>query len=103
MHFAQRRKINQAWYESVWAVTRGKVPPAPLDRAKIRIERHAPRTLDFDGCVGSFKPIVDGLIHAGVLSGDSWRVTGPWEVDQRIVTERDKHVYVVVDGRASGE
>jgi hypothetical protein len=38
--------------------------------------------LDFDGVVGSCKPVVDALVYAGVLKDDSWNVVGAWKVDQ---------------------
>ncbi len=38
--------------------------------------------LDFDGLVGSMKPVIDALVTCGVLKDDSWAVTGPWECKQ---------------------
>ena len=38
--------------------------------------------LDFDGLVGSVKPVIDGLTRAGVIKDDSWGVVGAWQVDQ---------------------
>jgi len=39
--------------------------------------------LDFDGLVGSIKPVVDALVTCGILSDDSYKVTGPWDVTQK--------------------
>lgn len=39
--------------------------------------------LDFDGLVGSMKPVVDALKRCGVLADDSWAVTGAWNVTQK--------------------
>lgn len=61
----------------------GKTPTAPLQKASITIVRHSHRMLDFDGLVGSLKPVVDALVSAGVLSDDSWGVVGRWNVDQK--------------------
>lgn len=63
--------------------TKDKLPPAPLTKANITLIRHSPRMLDFDGCVGSLKPVVDALVTVGVLSDDSWSVVGRWNVDQK--------------------
>lgn len=57
-------------------------PAKPLERCEIRIVRHSWRMLDFDGLVGSVKPVIDALVSAGVLMDDAWNVTGPWIVDQ---------------------
>jgi hypothetical protein len=61
----------------------GEAPTSPLTKAKLTIVRHYYRTLDYDGLVGSMKPVVDGLIHAGVISDDSWGVLGQWDVSQK--------------------
>lgn len=60
-----------------------KLPPRPLEKAQITLVRYSHRMLDFDGLVGSMKPVVDGLVTAGVLKDDSFGVTGPWAVNQR--------------------
>jgi len=61
----------------------GKIPKVPLRRVKISIVRHSHRTLDFDGAVASMKPVVDAIVSAGIIFDDSWKVTGPWIVDQK--------------------
>lgn len=66
-----------------------KKPHEPLSRAQLSITRHFYRTLDFDGLVGSFKPVVDGLIHAGVIVDDNWRVLGAWQCDQQFRPKKE--------------
>lgn len=44
--------------------------------------------LDFDGLVGSLKPVVDALVTAGVIEDDSWKHVGAWIVDQQFRPER---------------
>jgi hypothetical protein len=39
--------------------------------------------LDYDGLVGSLKPVVDALVSAGIVLDDRWSVLGAWRVDQR--------------------
>jgi hypothetical protein len=58
------------------------IPLSPLAKAHIRLIRHSHRTLDFDGLVGSLKPVVDSLVSAGVILDDRWSVLGKWDVDQ---------------------
>lgn len=58
------------------------IPNAPLDRARLKITRYNYRMLDYDGLVGSLKPVVDGLTNAKIIKDDSWGVLGQWEVCQ---------------------
>jgi len=66
-----------------------KKPIKPLEKAKIDIVRYSHRTLDYDGLVGSMKPVVDALVSCGVLKDDSWKVTGQWNVNQRFRPKKD--------------
>lgn len=51
-------------------------PAAPLEKAKLTLERHSSVEPDFDGLVSSFKFIIDGLVDCGVLIGDKTSVIG---------------------------
>lgn len=73
---------NKGWDMIVFGMVVRKRPPEPLKKARIRIVRHFYRTLDYDGLVGSMKPVVDALVSAGVLKSDSWEVLGVWDVTQ---------------------
>lgn len=55
---------------------RGKVPKAPLTFAKLTLTRHSSICPDADGLVASFKPVIDGLVKAGVLIDDNMDVIG---------------------------
>ncbi len=79
--FALNRE-NKAFDNIIACAVSGRLPNVPLTKAKISLVRHSHRFLDFDGVVGSFKPVVDALVSAGVLIDDSWKVLGPWTVDQ---------------------
>lgn len=57
-------------------------PAELLSQARITIIRHHYRMLDYDGLVASQKPVVDGL-KGLILKDDTWKITGPWKVDQR--------------------
>jgi Holliday junction resolvase RusA-like endonuclease len=80
--YAQQR-INKAWDAYIAAEVYDKAPFRPLKRAKLTIVRHSHRTLDYDGLVGSLKPVVDALVSARIFLDDSWKVLGAWNVDQR--------------------
>lgn len=88
-HWGRRYKTNNAWDNIVWSQVHDRLPDAPLERARIKIVRHFWRTLDYDGLVGSMKPMVDGLVTAGVLSSDSWKVLGVWDVTQEFRPKKD--------------
>lgn len=78
-----KKKDNAVlWKKIVKDYVRGKEPPEPLTRVKLSLVRCNYRTLDYDGCVASMKPVVDGLVEAGVLQNDTWKITGKWDVDQ---------------------
>lgn len=73
---------NRRWDLLIFGMVRNRLPEKPLQKARISIVRHAARTLDYDGLVGSMKPVVDALVSSGVLADDNWFVTGPWIIDQ---------------------
>lgn len=99
MHWAKRNGYFARWYQDVARAIGVRKPPQPLKRVRLIFERHAYRTLDFDGCVASMKPIADGLVHAGVLEDDTWKITGKWDVGQQYRPKGQECVYVRVDER----
>lgn len=88
-HWGNRHASNNAWDNLVYSQVHDKLPPQPLPKARIRIVRHFWRTLDYDGLVGSMKPMVDGLVTAGVIESDSWKVLGVWDVTQVFRPKKD--------------
>ena len=81
-HYHKRNKLFKDYYNLISAVTRDQRPPEPLKKAKIKIERHFYRMLDYDNLVSSQKCIIDGLIHCGIIENDSWKILGVWDVNQ---------------------
>lgn len=115
---------SQVWRKSVFYTVKGFEPQKPLTRAGISCKRFGTKFLDFDGLVGSFKPVIDGLctikekvpkgltklqkdiykerlgiIWTGVLADDSWAITGPWEVSQEIVPAGEERIEISVWSR----
>jgi hypothetical protein len=80
---------NKRWDVLIRSIVGNRRPTTPLKSAHIFITRHSYRTLDFDGFVGSLKPVVDSLVTCGVLKDDSWDVVGPWVVDQKFRAKKD--------------
>lgn len=81
-HWTKNHRENNLWDTLIYQKVFRQLPPTPLKRAKLRIVKHFWRTMDFDGFVGSLKPVVDALVTAGVIEDDSWKVLQAWEVDQ---------------------
>ena len=82
-HHFKNHKANKSWDLIIAVEIGGKTPARRLSKASITIVRHSHRMLDYDGLVGSLKPVVDALVSAGVLVDDSWPVVGRWHVDQK--------------------
>ena len=82
-------KKNHKWDLLVFGMVRHQLPKEPLKKAHIRIVRHFWRTLDYDGLVGSMKPIVDALVSSGVILDDNWNVTGQWDVSQQFRSKKE--------------
>lgn len=83
------------WKRRVGMVTlRYPKPKAPLEHCLIYLVRWSYRTLDYDGCVASFKPVVDGLVEVGILKSDTWKITGPWVVDQKYIPKGQEKIQV---------
>ena len=96
-HFHARKNENHYWYELVKTMVGKKLPETPLKKARIKIVRHYYRFLDWDGCVASMKPLVDGLVRARVLKDDTYAVTGPWDVTQQFLGKKEGgHVYMLI-------
>jgi len=98
MNRFKRDRLYKSIYGEVFYHTNGFRPKAPLSKCKITIVRHYYRFLDWDGCVGSMKPIIDGLIHAKIIKDDSYKVTGPWDVTQEFLGKKEGgRIYLRID------
>jgi hypothetical protein len=78
-------------------------PIEPLRKAQITIVRHSERMLDYDGLVGSMKPVVDALVKNGILADDSWPITGPWIVNQKFRAKKLGQLTQVIVEEIHGE
>lgn len=113
------------WKKRVHILVRGYEPEKPLQKALIQCVRFGTRELDYDGLVASFKPVIDGLcpikekmprglkgyareicratakrvLWPGILSDDSWQVTGAWEVTQVIVPATEVRIEIRISDR----
>lgn len=70
-HWATRRKHDAGWKERIgWEARRLGGKPLLTD-AHIDCIRFSAVEPDYDNLVASFKPLVDGLVEAGILVNDS--------------------------------
>lgn len=70
-HWRTVRRHTRAWKEAV-AIGVGRCRPhEPLPYARVELVRASSREPDPDALAQSFKPIIDGLVTAGVLEDDS--------------------------------
>lgn len=88
-HWRAQRSEGKCWDDMVALQCCNKLPDQPLQRVKIRIVRHFWQMMDYDGLVGSMKPVVDALVTAGVMIDDNWGVTGQWDVSQSKRAKKD--------------
>lgn len=83
-HRYRNHRENKSWDLIIECACQDqKRPRTPLDKARVSIVRHSHRMLDYDGLVGSMKPVVDALVSAKIIKDDSWNVTGRWDVNQK--------------------
>ena len=80
------RQLKQLWTEAVYAVSRGKRPGKPWDKAGVEIVYYFPdrRRRDPDNYCGKF--LLDGLTEAGVIKDDNMfciTLTVRGEVDKK--------------------
>lgn len=75
-HWTIRSGHAKAWKRKVWRCVWHLKPSEPLKKASLTLTRGSSREADFDGLVGSFKAIIDGLVEAQVLAGDTQSIIG---------------------------
>lgn len=79
---------TRSWQALVYQQLKTK-PRRPLSKCKITIVRHYFRELDYDGLVGSLKPVVDALVKNGIIIDDSYKITGQWNVSQEFRSKNE--------------
>lgn len=87
-HYWVKHNNATKWKQLMALAIGYKKPNRPLEKAKLTLVRHSWRMLDFDGCVASFKPAIDGLVECGVLVDDRYSVTGNWNCTQEFRSKK---------------
>lgn len=78
-HWTKSARLIKGWRQSTVCQVRAKISArlaAPLTKATVTLTRHSCSEPDFDGLVSGFKPILDGLVDAGVIANDKPSVIG---------------------------
>jgi hypothetical protein len=98
-HWAVKAKEAQKWISWIAALTLTVKPPRPLPKAILALTRHSSREPDFDGLVSSFKHVIDGLVHAGIIQDDKPMVIGQPAFYWHKSKPKAGHVLIQVHGR----
>lgn len=97
-HMKRHSEISEI-YRLIHLSTVGKRPNSPLEKCSITIIRHSSRSLDWDNCVSSYKPIIDGLVKIKIIMDDTWETTGPWTVLQSFRSKKEGPLsYIKIEG-----
>lgn len=78
-HWAVVMKEKNKWHGLVRLFLGPQTPKAPFKKARLSLTRYSTRSPDYDGLVGSFKYVLDGLVKAGVIEDDKAAVIGQSE------------------------
>ncbi len=92
----KNNRENLTWDLMIEYECKDKLPKYPLKKATISILRHSHRTLDYDGLVGSMKPVVDALVSCGVLKDDTWNILGKWNVSQKFRAKKEGQILEIL-------
>lgn len=69
-HWAVTAKSRKDWHWRVKGGVGRDKPKQPLERARVTLVRHSCSEPDEDNTMASWKPVLDGLVQAGVLADD---------------------------------
>ena len=96
MNRHKRNTYNKNWYEFMFYATQGKRPIKPLNRARLKLIRYSSAMPDYDGLVFSFKPVIDSLKLAGIISDDSWKCIGKIDCDWIRCSRKEQRISIEV-------
>ena len=86
------------WKDLISHHVRGQEPlHGPLKNARCSFTRCSSKAPDYDGLVQSFKPVLDGLVEAGILSDDSMAVIGKPEYEWQPVKRGEGMIKIRVE------
>jgi Holliday junction resolvase RusA-like endonuclease len=69
-HWRNAHNNKVLWHGRVMRKVGRNIPEHPIKRARICFTRLSSVEPDYDGLVGSFKPVLDALVKMGILEND---------------------------------
>lgn len=96
-HWSYVTKEKNKWHALVKLFLGHQTPKAPFKQAKLVLTRHSMRAPDYDGLVGSFKYVVDGLVKAGVIADDKTAVIGDSKYQWIKAKKIDQRIEVIIE------
>ena len=101
-HFHVVAKENAVWYAAVKASVGMNKPEKPLESAKLTLTRMSTTEPDYDNLAASFKPLLDGLRYAGVITDDKKKNIGRPEYRWEHAAPRKGCVKIIVEEIVNG-
>lgn len=102
VHWRVRHAEAKKCIELVCLHVQSKAPKKPFFKAKLTLIRYSSREPDFDGLVSSFKHIIDGLIHAGILENDKQENIGQPVYQWAKAKPKQGRIFVRIEGERIG-
>ena len=95
MHYMVRAKWTAAFREqSCWVAKEAKVPK--LAKAQVTLVNRTCHPKDIDNLYGSVKPIIDGLVDAGVLPDDAAKFLDLQCRNEKVATLKSQEVLIEI-------
>lgn len=95
-HWIFITKEKNKWHGLVKLYLRHNKPANPFKQAKLTLTRYSTKDPDYDGLVGSFKYVIDGLVNAGVIIDDKFSVIGMSEYKWVKCKKEEQRIEVTV-------
>lgn len=97
LNWRERHDENKRWESDVGWMTKGKLPAAPLTKAKLTCVRCSSTPADSDNVAAGFKPIIDALVKFKILKDDKFENIGLPEYRWEKATRKLGRVRVIVE------
>ena len=95
-HWASVNRYRRTWHQLVSNAI-GFKPKKPLEKVRVTCIRAASLKCDYDNLVMSFKPVIDGLVLAGIIKDDDMDTIVERRYSVQKTTRKDSHVTVCVE------
>lgn len=97
-HWRSRHSSFKTIHKLIHLLTIKSRPEKPISSARVSIWRHSSGTLDRDNLYFTFKPIIDGLVEAGVILDDGFDMVKELYPHQVKISRKEaKKVVVLVE------